>query len=254
MGAHIEAKSLAARGLSQLIHGHVAVSSHFWRKLTDRAVKFPTAKMAAISYHSSTMEALAPYITAFLVILLLTSFVKIFTTLTIFRYGLGLEAGGFGIVILGVSLGLSLLVMQPQIEEAGGLEVFWRGYQQIDQQKIETSFRPFLERNSEQVIVDKFLKILTAKDSRAETAPQIATPFNVLIAAFLVSELKVAFNIGFLILIPFLVVDLLVGNALMSLGVTQMSHQVISLPLKILIFMVVDGWSLLSEKLISSYF
>ena len=78
-------------------------------------------------------------------------------------------------------------------------------------------------------------------------------PFGVAIAAFLVTELRSAFELGFMILLPFLIIDLLVTNILVLLGIEQLSHFVVAVPLKLLLFVVVDGWALIAERLVASY-
>jgi len=214
------------------------------------------------------MEGLPLYFTGFLGVLMLTSFVKILTVLSILRYGLGLNGIGFGLVIVVVSLALSLFVMSPDIERAGGLDRVLSQQMLADEEpEIEKSFRPFIERHVDPLILDR-LSVLAIRlnhaqgpldvmeesaDDSAEDSVQSAEPFGVLVAAFIVSELKLAFQLGFIILIPFLVVDLLVTNVLMSLGITQISQHVVSLPIKILLFFIVDGWLLITEKLASGY-
>jgi len=210
------------------------------------------------------MEGLPLYFTGFLGVLMLTSFVKILTVLSILRYGIGLNGMGFGLVIVVVSLALSLFVMSPDIERAGGLDrVLSQQMLAGEEPEIEKNFRPFIERHVDPLILDRLSLLaerlnraqdpLDVTEESAEDSVQPAEPFGVLVAAFIVSELKLAFQLGFIILIPFLVVDLLVTNVLMSLGITQISQHVISLPIKILLFFIVDGWLLITEKLASGY-
>jgi len=205
------------------------------------------------------MEALPAYFTGIIAVLLLSAFVKIVTTLSILRYGIGLHGSGFGFVIIGVSFALALLVMTPHIQTAGGLVavLFSRSNQQVS--TLEKKFRPFLEQHTDQKISKRFMGLadklsgdeVSGKEKEAAATEKL--PFAVLVSSFLVSELQEAFQIGFLILIPFIVVDLLITNILLALGVTQISHAVVALPLKILLFFVIDGWALISEKLIMGY-
>ena len=202
------------------------------------------------------MDSLSGYFTGFLGVLLLTSFVKILTTLNILRYGIGLKGGGFGLVVFGASIALSLLVMTPQIQQAGGVQSLL--FEQ-SAQKIEEHFRPFLEAHTNNDIKVRFTSLalrLGGTDGQKVISPAPAPqsiPMTVLVPAFLFSQLKEAFLVGFIILIPFLVVDLLVVNVLMSLGLNQMSQTLVSLPIKLLLFFAVDGWTLISEKLVSGY-
>jgi type III secretion protein R len=196
------------------------------------------------------MDALPAYMTGLFAVLLLSSFVKILTTLNIARYGIGLDGSAFGLVIIALSLGLSLLVMSPQVDQAGGVEALI-GVR--DSATLEKNFRPFIEKHTDKGIKDRFSGL--AKKLKPGTEPSATSPsqFPIDIAAFLVSQVKDAFILGFMILVPFLVVDLLCANVLMALGVQQLPVTVIALPLKILLFFAIDGWTLLSEKLINGY-
>lgn len=206
------------------------------------------------------MEGLSPYITGLLAVLLLTSFVKIVTTLSILRFGLGLEGAGFGVVILGLALALSLALMSLKLPGSFALEGWLSGRPLVDSEQIEQVFRPFLEKQAHPEIKDRFAKLAVkalqpegeAEQPQAQSGGELSFP--ALTAAFMVSELKEAFKLGFLFIVPFLVIDLLVVNILMALGMMQMPHSVVSLPLKILLFFAVDGWTLVSEKLLSGYF
>jgi len=240
------------------------------------------------------MDAIPPYLTGIVAVLLLSAFVKILTTLSILRYGIGLHGAGFGLVIVGVSFALSLLVMNPQLERVGGIDALL-SIGQVSAGEggnylhLEEQFRPFLEKHTDPEIEQRFValakkmgskKTISAIPKEPEVPEDVETmgegvpgdggipplavgegtsantdvvPFPVLIAAFLISELSEAFQLGFMILIPFFVVDLLVTNILLALGVTQISQAVVALPCKLLLFFAVDGWTLVSEKLISGY-
>lgn len=194
-----------------------------------------------------------------LTVLLLTSFVKIVTSLTIFRFGIGLHGSGFGLVILAVSLALSLLIMGPQLKNLGGVNALFTGKlaKNVDYEK---EFRPFLEKNSDPEIKGRLMKFTPRKEESeaAENAKREAADssgsFELMIASFLLTELKEAFQIGAIILIPFLVLDLLVVNILVLLGVNHFNPDLASIPLKIMLFFAVDGWTLLTEKLLRTYF
>lgn len=198
------------------------------------------------------MDDLSAYLQGFLAILLLTSFVKIFTVLSIMRYGIGLDNSGVGLVFFALSLALALAVVSSNSSQLAGSANFLSFGKSINQQNVEVVFRPFLERNVDRAVNDRINSTLNKNKPKTQ-APAEQTNFNVLIASFLISELKRAFQLGFLILIPFLVVDLVVTNILAALGVTQISQAVVSLPLKILLFFAIDGWTLLSEKLLNTY-
>lgn len=211
------------------------------------------------------MEILPNYITGIVVLLLFSSFVKIATTLSIVRFGIGLTGAGFGAAILALSLALSFLVLQPVVEKAGGVDTFFSATALGDFSSVEKNFRPFLSQQVDKKVLRRlelFSQRVSKKQVKAEVASQDkekASPsksevrFSVLAAAFLITELKVAFQLGFIILIPFLVIDLLVANALLVLGAQQFSHSVVSVPLKILLFFVMDGWLLVSQRLLGTY-
>ena len=214
------------------------------------------------------MEPLSPYLTGFLGILLFSAFVKILTTLSILRYGIGLNSSGFGMVIVLLSFALTLFVMSPQIDALGGMDLFAGSKSWPETAAVEKELRPFMEKNADPRILNKLEAIAErlkngSGASRMQPVPDPnagepalkAAPrqLPVLAAAFLISELRDAFQMGFLFLIPFLVIDLLVTNVLLALGVVQISQAVVALPLKILLFFAVDGWALVSEKLVSGY-
>ncbi len=192
------------------------------------------------------MDNLPGYLPGLITILLLTSFVKVFTSLSILRHGIGLEGHGFGIVVLGISLALALLVCTPELNKIGGPGVIF-GATRPNTSEIELAFRPFLEKNTDQKLRGD-LSALVAK--RGSSDPE---SLGLLVGSFLLTELKEAFQLGFMILIPFLVIDLLVANALTALGVTQLSQGAVSLPIKLLVFVGVNGWALLAGKIIGSY-
>lgn len=207
------------------------------------------------------MDNLPAYLSGFVAILLLTSFVKIFTSLHILRAGIGIQGGAFGVVTVALVLALSLLVMGPQLKDFGGVEGLLAGSQK-GTQHLEERFRPFLEKHANSDVRSRFAAIAT-KISPPAKDPQVSPPsgatkessesFATLIAAFLVSQLQEAFQLGLIFLVPFIVIDLLVANVLMALGVVQISAMTVALPLKILLFFAVDGWALVAEKLISGY-
>ena len=197
------------------------------------------------------MEPLSGALTSVLVVLLLTSFVKIAAALNIFRYGLGLGDATFGIITIALALSLTAVVNLRQIENAGGVDaVLKKSAQPLG---VEAEFRPFLEKHADEKIIKRIqaasLKLggTEGKDGEGKTS------FPVVLCSFLVSELRSAFAIGLMFLIPFVVLDLIVGNILLALGAVQIAPALISLPLKLLLFISIDGWTLLVEKLLSSY-
>ncbi|MBN8548290.1 MAG: hypothetical protein J0M12_03120 [Deltaproteobacteria bacterium] len=213
------------------------------------------------------MDILPAYLSGFLAVLLLTSFVKIFTSLHILRAGIGIQGGAFGVVTVALAFALSLFVMGPQLKDFGGVEGLISGSQK-GTQHLEERFRPFLEKHTRPDIRSRFAALATKLAAAPSPAPTlskdgsagpVAAPktaeesFASLISAFLVSQLQEAFQLGLIFLIPFVVIDLLVTNVLMALGVVQISAMSVALPLKILLFFAVDGWALVAEKLVGGY-
>ena len=198
------------------------------------------------------MEPLSGALSSVLIVLLLTSFVKIAAALNIFRYGIGLGDATFGLITIALSLALTAMVNLRQVENAGGVDALLK--KSASPQSVEAEFRPFLEKHADASMLKRMnaanakLNGLNPKEGADKT-----TAFPVLVTSFLLSELRAAFAIGLMFLIPFVVVDLIVGNILMSLGVVQMSPALVALPLKLLLFISVDGWTLVAEKLLNSY-
>ncbi len=180
-----------------------------------------------------------------LIVLLCTGFIKILAVLSILRLGLNLTGVGFGIVTVLFAFAVSLMVSNISLK--GDLTLTSRT--PLNQE----SFVDFLDKNKDDGVHKRLIEITEGK--RLISTPMAQEKkFDLLLSSFLVSELKEAFRVGFLILIPFLVIDLLVINSLMLLNITNIDATLVSLPLKILVFVVIDGWMLLTEKLIGGYF
>jgi type III secretion protein R len=214
------------------------------------------------------MDSLPVFLGGILALLLLTSFAKIFTALSVLRVGMGLEGLGMGAIVGGFALLLSAVVMQPQLQPMGGLEGLLRGELRVSSDTLEKQFRPFMERNADPSVMGKLAALTAApasasgesenshKDSVAGGEAKSPTPslsFSALALSFMITELKKALELGVLFIVPFVVIDLLVVNLLMALHITQISARVASLPLKLLLFFSVDGWTLIAEKLLSGY-
>jgi len=207
------------------------------------------------------MDPVSSFIMGFLVLLLFTAFVKIATALSIFRIGIGLDGVGFGFATAALSLALAWVVMTPYIEQAGGVQSIFSD--QVTLEDIDRTFRPFLLKSADEESIRGLLPhskqagLVEQEDLDGQQPEQLQVdeepPLSVLASAFLISELKVAFQIGVLLLLPFVVIDLLVINTMAALGVQQISASVISFPLKILLFLAVDGWNLIVDKLLSGY-
>jgi flagellar biosynthetic protein FliP len=186
-------------------------------------------------------------------VLMMTSFLRILVVLSILRQALGLQGSPPTQVLIGLSLFLSLFVMGPTIEavNAAAIEPYASGALSADAAIAEAgkSFHAFMIRQTREANLVMFTDIAGA--GRFESAGDI--PFSILLPAFVTSELETAFQIGFMIFLPFLVIDLVVASVLMSLGMMMLSPTIISLPFKLLLFVLVDGWALLMGSLAMSF-
>ena len=185
-------------------------------------------------------------------VLMMTSFTRFVIILSLLRQALGLQQGLPNRVITGVALILTLLVMRPV-----GLDVWKNAMQPYDRDEI--TMVEALSRA--EAPMSRFMLAQTSKTALAQVAKlsgesHIKNPaehaFTVKLAAFVLSELKTAFQIGCMLFIPFLVIDLVVASVLMAMGMMMLSPLVISLPLKLLLFVLVDGWSLTVNTLVTS--
>ncbi len=188
-------------------------------------------------------------------ILLSTSpFVRIIIVLSILRQALGTAQTPPNRVLLGISLFLTFFIMSPVIDEINQLAA--QPY--IDGQMTATEalqkgiepLRQFMLSQTRESDLQLFANIAGATNIRSLEQ----TPLAIIVPSFMVSELKTAFQIGFLIFIPFLVIDLVVSSVLMSMGMMMLSPMLISLPFKIMLFVMVDGWALLLGTLASSFY
>ncbi|HSI50178.1 MAG TPA: flagellar type III secretion system pore protein FliP [Ideonella sp.] len=184
--------------------------------------------------------------------LMMTSFTRFVIVLSLLRQALGLQQGLPNRIVTGVALILTLLVMRPV-----GEQIWTQAFMPYDQDKI--GLEQALQVAS--VPLSRFMLAQTSKAALQQVSglageAKVAKPedhaFTVKLAAFVLSELKTAFQIGCLLFIPFLVIDLVVSSVLMAMGMMMLSPLVISLPLKLLLFVLVDGWTLTVQTLISS--
>jgi flagellar biosynthesis protein FliP len=186
-------------------------------------------------------------------VLMMTSFTRIIVVLAILRQALGLQQSPPNQVLIGLSLFLSLFVMAPTLERVNDAAIApYAAGQMNAEQAIEVAgdqFHVFMIRQTRERDLQMFAEIANAPKF---ASPQ-DVPFSILLPAFVTSELKTAFQIGFMLFLPFLVIDLVVSSVLMSLGMMMMSPMLVSLPFKLLLFVLVDGWALLMGSLASSF-
>jgi flagellar biosynthetic protein FliP len=187
------------------------------------------------------------------VLLLMTSFTRIVIVLSLLRQAMGLQATPPNQVIVGLSLFLTLFVMGPTLDR-----IYQEAYRPYTEQKM--SFEAAVDRGSDPLRAFMLRQTresdlgLFARIAKVDPAtPAAKMPMRVLIPSFVTSELKTAFQIGFLVFIPFLIVDLIVASVLMSMGMMMLSPVLVALPFKLMLFVLADGWTLLVGSLVASF-
>jgi flagellar biosynthetic protein FliP len=182
-----------------------------------------------------------------------TGFTRILIVLSFIRTGLGTPTAPPNQVLVGIAFFLTLFVMSPTLKtiKHDAYDPLQKGSisQTVALKRAELPLRDFMWKQTRDKDVALFVKLSDTKDvkTRAEV------PTQVLIPAFIISELKTAFQIGFLIFLPFLIIDLVVSSTLMSMGMMMLPPVFISLPFKILLFILVDGWNLVTSSLVQSF-
>jgi len=186
-------------------------------------------------------------------LLLMTGFTRIVIVLSLLRQALGTQAAPPNQVILGLSLFLTFFVMGPTLDQ-----VYDNAYKPFAANEIafdealkrgEVPMRGFMLKQTRQADLQLFSKL--AKLPEGTKAEQV--PLRVLVPAFVTSELKSAFQIGFMIFIPFLIIDMVVASVLMSLGMMMLSPVLVALPFKLMLFVLADGWNLMLGSLAASF-
>jgi flagellar biosynthesis protein FliP len=186
-------------------------------------------------------------------ILMMTSFTRIIIVLSILRQALGLQQTPPNQVLVGLAMFLSLFVMQPVLSQVNetALKPYNANQITLDEgiSRAGVQFHKFMAAQTRKADVMMFTKLAKAQP----VAKSEDIPFSILLPAFVTSELKTSFQIGFLIFLPFLIIDLIVASSLMSLGMMMLSPTIISMPFKLLLFVLVDGWALTMGSLANSF-
>lgn len=186
-------------------------------------------------------------------ILMMTSFTRIIIVFSLLRHALGTQTSPPNQVLVGLALFLTFFIMAPV-----GDRIYNEAYLPLSENKIgfqealekgAVPLRAFMLKQVRETDLATFTKV--AKQPVPATADEI--PMRILIPAFVTSELKTAFQIGFIVFIPFLIIDMIVASVLMSMGMMMMSPVIVSLPFKIMLFVLVDGWNLLIGSLVLSF-
>lgn len=187
------------------------------------------------------------------VLLMMTGFTRIVIVLSLLRQALGTQSAPPNQVIVGLSLFLTFFVMGPTLDKVytEAYVPYSSGSLSFEQalSNAEAPMRSFMAKQTRQTDFSLFAKLAKLDDkATVQTAP-----LRVLVPAFVISELKSAFQIGFMIFIPFLVIDIVVASILMSLGMMMLSPVLVALPFKLMLFVLADGWNLLVGSLAASF-
>ncbi len=186
-------------------------------------------------------------------LLMMTSFVRIIIVMSILRQALGTGQTPPNNVLVGIALFLTLFIMSPVLTDiyANAVVPYMENGMKFDQAlaAAEAPLRGFMLKQTREEDIGLFMQM--ARKADVTDASQV--PFTTLVPAFITSELKSAFTIGFLIYIPFVVIDLIVASVLMSMGMAMLSPMMISMPFKLMLFVLVDGWSLIMGSLAASF-
>ena len=195
-----------------------------------------------------TLLSLAPGLA-----IMITCFPFVVTVLSILRQAIGLQQAPPNMLIISLSLFLTYFVMDPVFQQAwaDGLQPLSEGQMDLDE-AFPLTIEPFRLFMAARLDIDTFAALAELRPG-AEGLSPAQSPLSLLIPSFMLSEIERAFQIGFLIFLPFLIIDLVVAAVLMSMGMMMVPPAVISLPFKLAFFAVADGWSLISTALVRSY-
>ncbi|KNC17962.1 MULTISPECIES: flagellar type III secretion system pore protein FliP [Pseudomonas] len=196
------------------------------------------------------MTALS-FIPAF--VMLMTSFTRIIIVFSILRQALGLQQTPSNQLLTGMALFLTMFIMAPVFDKVNQQALQPYLNEQLSAQdavaRAEGPIKDFMLAQTRQSDLELFMRL----SKRTDIASADQAPLTILVPAFVTSELKTAFQIGFMIFIPFLIIDLVVASVLMAMGMMMLSPLIISLPFKIMLFVLVDGWALIIGTLAGSF-
>ncbi len=189
------------------------------------------------------------------ILIMVTSFPRFIIAFSILRSGMGLSSTPSNMILLSLALFMTFYVMQPTFDQAWQTGVQPLLSNQIDEQqavaRIAEPFRAFMANNTRDKDLALFVDLARERGQTVGTGEKI--DYSVLIPAFMISEIRRGFEIGFLVVLPFLVIDLIVATITMAMGMMMLPPTSISLPFKILFFVLIDGWNLLVGSLVRSF-
>ena len=187
------------------------------------------------------------------IVLMMTSFTRIIIVLSLLRSALGTQGSPPNQVLIGLALFMTIFIMSPVLDE-----IYTKSYQPLSANQISKTeamekaaipLKSFMLKQTRQSDLALYIKM--SNSSNIQDANDV--PFKILVPAFVTSELKTAFQIGFTIFIPFLIIDMVVASVLMAMGMMMVPPSIVSLPFKLMLFVLVDGWQLLLGSLAQSF-
>ena len=193
-------------------------------------------------------------------LIMMTSFTRIVIVFSFLRNALGLQQTPPNQVLIGLALFLSLFIMQPVLADMNqnAIEPYVAGELEWDEtlDRLQVPLKEFMLKQTKADDLNLFLSLQGRESAIQEVRPEelLNLGLEVVIPSFITSELKRAFTIGFLLFLPFLVIDMIVSSTLMSMGMVMLPPSMISMPFKLMLFVVVDGWSLIMEMLVKSFY
>ncbi len=198
-----------------------------------------------------TVLSLAPSI-----LMMVTSFTRIIVVLSFLRSAMGLQQTPPNSVLISLALFLTFFIMTPTFHAAYDQAIAPLVREEITEEqaftKVQEPFHQFMMKHVREKDLELFMQMADPEGKKEIKTPE-DTPMSTLIPAFMISELRRAFEIGFLVFIPFLVIDMLISSVLMAMGMMMLPPVVISLPFKLIFFVLVDGWHMLSGSLVKGY-
>ena len=188
------------------------------------------------------------------ILIMLTSFTRIVVVFSFLKNAMGVSQSIPNQVLVGLALFLTMFIMSPVVTEVNSTAIQPYLNEEITQEEaIDIGSKPIKQFMLKQTRQKDLKLFVEASNLSEEELTEDNIPFTALVPAFAISELKTAFQIGFLIYLPFILIDLVVGSVLMSMGMMMLPPAMISLPFKLLLFVMVDGWNLLVKSMILSF-
>lgn len=189
------------------------------------------------------------------ILIMITCFPFMITVLSILRQGLGLQQSPPNMMLVSLALFLTFFVMEPVFTAAwrDGIAPYGEGLMELER-AFPAAMAPFREFMAARIDPDTFTALADLRPDLESQAPSPDATLSVLVPSFMLSEIARAFQVGFLLFLPFLIIDLVVAAILMSMGMMMVPPAIVSLPFKLAFFVVADGWTLIASGLVRSYF